>query len=396
MDSDHSPSTALRLGRRRLLGLGAGLVGAAACERLTKTGPHAAVVGGEAPLDPARVAAPAPAVHTGARVQWRVVTTWPKSLPVLGQGVQMLADQVATMSGGRFTLEVFGAGELVGAFEVFDAVSRGIAELGHGAAYYWSGKVPAAQFFTSVPFGMNALQMYGWLLSGGGLALWEETYSDFDLLPIPAGNTGMQMGGWFRKRIQTLADFQGLKMRIPGFGGRVFARIGGAPELLPGGEIYTSLERGVIDATEWVGPYHDYLMGFHRVAKYYYYPGWHEPTGILELLVNRSAWSKLPREFQEILRQAALAQNTWMLAEMEAKNAVYLDKLIAAGVEVLPFPDDVLAALRQATIEELDAFTATDPQARKIRTHYEAHLRRAVAWSRIADQDYYNRVMAQS
>src|SRR5690606_14679795 len=217
-----------------------------------------------------------------------MTTTWPPNFPILGEGCKLVAEWIRQMSGGRMEIEVYGGGELIPALEAFDAVSNGAIEMGSGAAYYWSGKVPAAQFFASVPFGMNAQQVNSWLISGGGMALWEKNYAKYNLIPFPCGNTGVQMGGWFRKEINSMADIQGLKMRIPGLGGKVLDRAGGTAVLSPGSELYTNLERGVIDATEWVGPYHDYIMGFHEVASHYYYPGWHEVGTTFEKFVNKS------------------------------------------------------------------------------------------------------------
>jgi len=370
------------------LGLGTALA-AAGCDRLLKTGDAAHIVGGDKPLDQQQLAG-APAVHTGKTFRWRVVTTWPTSLPVFSEGVERIAETARRLSGGRLQIEVFGAGELVPALETFQAVSQGIAELGHGAAYYWAGKIPAAQFFTSVPFGMNTQQSYAWTMAGGGWELWRDAYADFGLVPIPAGNSGMQMAGWFTQKIESMEDFRGLKMRIPGLGGKVLARAGGAPELIPGGEIYTSLERGVIDATEWVGPYHDYTMGFHNVAKHYYYPGWHEPTGVLELIVNRQKWNSLPRDLQAILTQAALDQNLWMLSEMEHQNIRHLRLLQEEeGVDVRPLPREVLANLKQHAEAAISELADEDPLSRRVYDHYRAFRRRAQSWGKISEEAYF-------
>ncbi|MEL6275686.1 MAG: TRAP transporter substrate-binding protein, partial [Bacteroidota bacterium] len=225
--------------------------------------------------------------NSGQRYEWKMVTTWPPGFPILGEGCNLLADLVRVMSGGRLNIEVYGGGELVPALGAFDAVQQGAAQLGSGSPYYWAGKIPAAQFFSGYPFGLNAQQMNAWLIAGGGLELWQELYAEFGMVPFVGGNTGVQMGGWYNREINTVADFQGLKMRMPGLGGRVLEALGGTPVLLAGGEIYTGLERGVIDATEWVGPYHDYIMGFHEITKYYYYPGWHEPGTAFEFFANQ-------------------------------------------------------------------------------------------------------------
>ena len=230
--------------------------------------------------------------------KWKMVTTWPKNFPGLGTAPERFAKNVALMSQGQLEVKVFGAGELVPALEVFDAVSGGTAEMGHGAGYYWKGKAPEAQFFTTVPFGMTAQEMNGWIHHGGGQALWEEVYAKFGLVPLAAGNTGVQMGGWFNKEINSVADLKGLKMRIPGLGGEVFKRIGGLPVLLPGSELFTALQTGAIDASEWVAPYNDLAFGLHKAAKYYYYPGWHEPGPALELIVRKEAFESLPPTYK--------------------------------------------------------------------------------------------------
>ena len=232
--------------------------------------------------EPEAGAGQGPAVHTNKTYKWKMVTTWPPNLPVLQTGAERFAKRVKEASNGRLQIQIFAAGELVPALSVFDAVSDGTVECGSGASYYWAGKAPAAQWFAAVPFGFNAQGINAWLYSGGGLELWEELYAPFNLVPRPQGNTGVQMGGWFRKEMNSIEDYQGLKMRIPGLGGKVVSKAGGTVVLLPGGEIFTSLERGVIDATEWVGPMHYLRTGFHKPAKYYHYPGWHEPGTVLD------------------------------------------------------------------------------------------------------------------
>ena len=261
------------------------------------------------------------------RFNWKLVTTWPPNFPVFQDGVKRFASDVKRMSRGQLNIHVFAGGELIPALQTFDAVSEGTVEMGHGAAYYWAGKIPVAQFFTAVPFGMNAQGMNAWLYEGGGLDLWREIYAPHQLVPFPMGNTGVQMGGWFRKPINSVADLKGLKMRIPGLGGKVIAKTGVNPVLLAGGEIYTALERGTIDATEWVGPYHDLRLGLYRAAKYYYYPGWHEPGPTLELTINKKAWESLPPQLKLIVETAAAASNLKMLSEFEAKNLEALNTL---------------------------------------------------------------------
>lgn len=222
-------------------------------------------------------AAPTAVAGSSQKIKWKMVTTWPKNFPGLGSAAETFARLVDEMSSGRMTVHVYGAGELVPPFEVFDAVSQGVADAGHGAAYYWKGKVPASVFFTAIPFGMTAQEMNGWYHYGGGIELWRELYEPFNLVPFSGGSTGVQMAGWFNKELNSPDDLVGLKMRIPGLAGEVFARAGGSSVRIAGGELYTSLETGVIDAAEWVGPFNDLTLGLHQVAKYYYYPGWHEP-----------------------------------------------------------------------------------------------------------------------
>jgi TRAP-type mannitol/chloroaromatic compound transport system substrate-binding protein len=289
-------------------------------------------------------------------INWTMVTTWPPGFQGLGTGAEYLAEQINKLSNGRMKVKVYGAGELVPALQVFDAVASGSAEMGHGVAYYWKGKLPAASFFASVPFGLNAQEMNSWLLKGGGLELWQELYAPYNLIPMPAGNTGLQMAGWFNKEINSMKDIQGLKMRIPGLGGEVLKRAGGTPELIAGGEIFSALETGRIDAAEFVGPYNDLAFGFYKAAKYYYYPGWHEPGTTLEAIINQEAMSKLPKDLQEIVRSACLTANADMLAEFALKNGEALKVLVEKhDVKVKRLPEDVLSefkAISEQLVEE--------------------------------------------
>ncbi len=335
----------------------------------------------------------APAVISQKKFRWKMVTTWPPHFPVLGEGVDLFARWVEELSGGQLTIHVYGGGELVPALEVFETVSQGIVQLGHGASYYWAGKVPAAQFFSSVPFGMNGQQMNAWLYRGGGLDLWRKVYLPFNVIPFPGGNTGVQMGGWFNKEINSIDDFKGLKMRIPGLGGKVIAKAGGSAILSPGGEIYTNLERGVIDATEWIGPYHDYLMGFHRIARYYYYPGWHEPGSVLELIVNKSAFEQLPAHLKAIIETAAFRLNLWILSEFEAQNAIYLQKIKDEGkVDIRPFPAEVLTTLRQYANEVIEELITRDPLSKEVFQAFQAFKKQIGGWADISEKMYYDAI----
>lgn len=359
-----------------------------------KTGSAATLAGGSVLLlgcsGGAEQTSEAPAVHTRKSYQWRMVTTWRPHFPVMGEGADFMAQWIDEMSEGRLKIQVYGGGELVPALETFEAVSQGVAEMGHGVAYYWAGKISAAQFFAAVPFGMNAQQMNSWLYCGGGIPLWEELYAPYNLVPMPAGNTGMQMGGWFNREINSVNDLKGLRMRIPGLGANVIAKAGGSPILSAGDEIYTNLDRGVIDATEWVGPYHDYLMGFHRIAKYYYYPGWHEPGPVLELIVNKGQWDALPKDLQMIIRTAAARANLWMLSEFESKNNEYLQKIIAdPKVSVRKFSDEVLRALKKYSAEVIAEMTAIDPWSKRVYESFDVFHKKVAGWAEVSEKVYY-------
>ncbi len=321
--------------------------------------------------------------------QWKMVTTWLPNFPILQEGVEQLSKDLEMMSGGRLKVKVYAGGELVPPLQSFEAVSQGTVQMGHGAAYYWAGKVSAAQFMSAVPFGMTAKGMNAWLYNGGGLELWRELYKPFNLVPFPAGNTGVQMGGWFNKKIESVADLKGLKMRIPGLGGKVLEKAGGTPRLLAGSEIYTALERGNIDATEWVGPFHDKRLGLYRAAKYYYYPGWHEPGTTLELIINREAWAELPEDLQKIVTVAARSSNQWMYSRFEALNIKALRELQDNhDVKVLAFPPEVLKELKQLTIEALDEEAVKSASFKKVYEAYKQFQADNAAWNAISDEAY--------
>lgn len=327
--------------------------------------------------------------------EWKLVTSWPKNFPGLGVAPENFARMVDEMSGGRMKIRVYGAGELVPALEVFDAVSSGTAEIGHSASYYWKGKIPEVQFFTALPFGMNAREMESWVKYGGGLELWEELYAPFNLIPMRGGNTGVQMGGWFNKEINSLEDFQGLTMRIPGIGGEVIERIGGVPVNIGAGEIFTSLQTGVIDATEFVGPYNDLALGFQEVADYYYYPGWQEPGSIMEFMFNKEEFEALPADLQAIMRAAAEATSLDMTDEATARNSAALATLVNEyGVELRQFPDDLMAELYRVSQDIIDEMGQATEMGQRILTSYrnfEAQVREYHAISTEA----YDRIRAQ-
>ena len=322
--------------------------------------------------------------------RWKMVTTWPANFPGLGSGAADLAALITRATGGRITVKVYAGGELVPPFEVFDAVSRGTAELGHSGPYYWKGKSEATPFFCAVPFGMNAQEMNGWLYSGGGLDLWRELYSGFNLVPFPAGNTGVQTAGWFNREINTVDDFKGLKMRIPGLGGEVIARVGGTPVNLPGAELFSALQNGTIDATEWVGPYNDLAFGLHRVAKYCYYPGWQEPGPTLECMVNRDAYQSLPADLQAIIESCCGAVNEDVLSAYTAQNQQAMRVLIDEHqVEFRRIPDSILAALRKTSEALLVDLVGDDGLARRVHESFKKFRDQSRAWHAISEIPFY-------
>jgi len=344
--------------------------------------------------DPSTNDIEAPNLITTKKYKWKMVTTWPPNFPVLGTGAVKYAEWVNEMTNGQIEIKVYGGGTLVPALEVFDAVTGGASEMGTGASYYWAGKNPAVQFFATVPFGLNAQQMNSWLYSGGGMELWRELYAKFNLVPFAGGNTGVQMAGWFNKEINTIEDFKGLKMRIPGLGGKVLQDIGGTPVLSAGSEIYTNLERGVIDATEWIGPYHDYLMGFHDIAKYYYSPGWHEPGTNLEIIINKRLYDGLPKSLQAILEAASYKLNAWTLAEFESKNNEYLQKIInESDVQIRQLSPDILSALFDAREKMISDLVAQNADSKKVYDSYSKFQKDITDWSKYSEGLYHN-VMA--
>ncbi len=348
-------------------------------------------------LKTAGAAAAATTVATTAQAddkkvyKWKMVTTWPKNFPGLGTGAEFLAKKITEMTNGQVQVKVYGAGELVPAFEVFDAVSNGTAQMGHAGAYYWKGKSEAIQFFTTVPFGLTTDEMNSWLYYGGGMDLWREIYDKFNLIPAAAGNTGTQMGGWFNKEINSIEDLKGLKMRMPGLGGEVLKRLGGSPVTIPGGEIFTSLQSGTIDATEWVGPYNDLAFGLYKAAKYYYYPGWHEPGSAMETSINKDAFNELPKHLQVLVLDAARIANQDMFAEYNARNGEALNTLVTKHkVQLKKFPDDVLQALRKVSDEVVAEVAKKDPMSQKVYDSYIAFRDKSAKYAEVAERAYLN------
>ena len=331
-------------------------------------------------------------VSADKQVRWKMVTSWPKNFPGLGAGAETLATYINKLSGGSLKIRVYGANELVPPLGVFDFVSSGGAEMGHSGAYYWKGKTAAAQFFSSVPFGMTAQEMNSWLYYGDGIKLWEEVYKDFNLIPRPAGNTGVQMGGWFNKEINSTDDLKGLKMRIPGLGGEVLARAGGTPFTLAGAEIFTSLQTGVIDATEWVGPYNDRAFGLHKAAKYYYYPGWHEPGPSLECIINKDAYNKLSDQHKTIIDLACKAANIDMISDYMSKNYQALEYFKKENVQIKQFPKEVLVKLSKISDEILIELSQKNKLSKKVYDSYINFLNRVRPWTLISEDGYLSSI----
>lgn len=333
----------------------------------------------------------APHVIAQPKVRWRMPTTFPASLDVLHGSAERLARLVEQMSAGRFAIEVFPAGQLMPALNVFDACSQGSVEAFVGASYYWDRKEPAVQWFCTVPFGMNPQGMAAWYAHGNGMTLWEETYAAFGLVPRPGIGIAPQMAGWFRKKITNVADFKGLKMRIPGLGGHVVAKLGGTVVLTPAGQIYAALERGVIDASEWVGPHDDLKLGLQNTASHYYYPGWHEPGTTLEFTFNRKAYDALPVDLKQILDHATAAVRAYAIPEWEFKNASALARLESeykGKVEILALPTPVLRDLKQVSAEVVRAESEKSPMARRVYASFTDFQARIGDWGQISEGAY--------
>lgn len=323
------------------------------------------------------------------RRELKMVTTWPKDFPGLGTMAERTAQFVSDLSGGQMTVKVFAAGELVSAFESFDAVSDGAADLYHGAEYYWVGKSPGFAFFTAVPFGMTAVEIMAWTEFGGGQALWDELSGKFNIKPFAAGNTGHQMAGWYKKEINSLEDLRGLKIRMPGLGGEVLRRLGASAVAISGGEIYQALQSGAIDGTEWVGPWNDMAFGFYNEAKYYYWPGFHEPGAQLGVGMNLDVWSSMNETEQTIIRAACQWANNLSIAEYTANNANFLDQLINEhGVQLRKMPDDVMAAAAREAKIVLEETAAGDELTGRIFKSFAASLKTSQAWGGISDEAF--------
>jgi len=332
----------------------------------------------------------APAVQTTKNVQWRMASSFPRGLDTIYGASEVLAERVEALSEGRFQIRAYAAGEIVPGLQVMDAVQQGTVQVGQTASYYFIGKNPALAFDCCVPFGMTSRQQSAWLSEGGGLELMRGLFSDFNILTFPAGNTGAQMGGWFKQEIHSADDLRGLKIRVPGLGGEVMNRLGATVQVLAGPDIYPALERGAIDATEWVGPYDDEKLGFYKVAKNYYYPGWWEPGPSLSLYVNRKAWDQLPVAYQEIYTTAAYEAASTMQARYDAKNPSALGRLLAHGVSVRPFSRDLLERAEEAAMSMFADQAAKDGTYRKVYEHWTKARREAFDWFGTAELAYAN------
>ncbi|MBD2448271.1 TRAP transporter substrate-binding protein [Nostoc sp. FACHB-152] len=331
-----------------------------------------------------------PSLQAGLpNIRWRMATSWPKSLGTF-IGAETVAKRVAEMTNGRFKITPFAAGELVPGLQVLDAVQAGTVECGHTSSYYYIGKSPALAFATAVPFGLNAQQQYAWLYQGGGLAAIQKIYSNFNVINFPAGSTGAQMGGWFKKEIKSVADLKGLKMRIPGLGGQVMSRLGVNVQVLPGGEIYLALDRGAIDAAEWVGPYDDEKLGLNKAAQFYYYPGWWEPGPTLDILVNLNAWNRLPKEYQEVLKTATVEASLTMLNEYDALNGEALTRLLASGTKLVPYSQEILQAAQKISFDIFEENASKDANFKQVYEGWKAFRERIFAWNKVNELSYAN------
>jgi TRAP-type mannitol/chloroaromatic compound transport system substrate-binding protein len=330
----------------------------------------------------------APAVHAQQAMRWRIASSFPKSLDTIFGAAEVFAKKVGELSGGKFTITVHAGGELMPPFGVLDGTSNGTVEMAHTAPYYFFGKDPTFALDCAIPFGLNSRQMTAWMYEGNGLSLMREFYANVGIVNFPMGNTGAQMGGWYRKEIKSLADMKGLKMRIGGFGGKVLERIGAVPQNIPGGEIYQSLEKGTIDAAEWIGPYDDLKLGFNKVASHYYYPGWWEGGPQLTLFVNKKAYDGLSSEYKAMIETAAAYAHTDMQAKYDAKNPGALKTLVSQGTKLHPFPADVMNAAFKAAEEVYAELSASNPAWKKIYADYSAFRRDQNLWFRFTEMAF--------
>ncbi|MBU0589727.1 MAG: TRAP transporter substrate-binding protein [Gammaproteobacteria bacterium] len=338
----------------------------------------------------------APAAHAqGASIRWRLASSFPKSLDTIFGGADTFAKKVSEMSGGKFTISTHAGGELMPAFGVLDGVQNGTVEVAHTAPYYFFGKDPTFALGCAIPFGLNSRQMTAWMYEGNGLKLMREFYAGYNIVNFPGGNTGAQMGGWFRKPIKSVKDIKGLKMRLGGFAGSVISRLGGVPQNIPGGDVYQALEKGTIDAAEWVGPYDDQKMGFNKVAPYYMYPGWWEGGPQLDILINDKAYNSLSAENKAIVEAAASYAHVEMQAKYDAKNPKALKELVASGTKLVPFPNDVMKAAFKASMEVYAELNAKNPAWKKIYADYATFRRDQNLWFRFTEAKFDSFMQSQ-
>jgi TRAP-type mannitol/chloroaromatic compound transport system substrate-binding protein len=327
----------------------------------------------------------APAIARAQTQKWRMVTSWPRRLPGPGMSAERVAERIRSLSGGRLDITVHAAGEMVPAFEVLDAVGNGVADMGHTASFYWQGKMPAASFFTTVPFGLTPGEHVAWIEAGGGQGLWDELYAPFGVKPFMGGNTGVCMGGWFRREVKSLADLRGLKLRTLGLGGEVYRRLGVTPQTTPPAEILVSLQSGVIDGAEFVGPGTDIALGLYRVAPFYYYPGFNKPNGTGECIIALKAWNALSDELKAVVAHACATEANYALAEMERLNATALEALVNEHkVKLAVFPEDLITAARKQANDVLGELAGRSAMTGKVHASYVAFRERTATWSRVS------------
>jgi TRAP-type mannitol/chloroaromatic compound transport system substrate-binding protein len=352
-------------------------------------------IGGGAAVVASTVAAPAIA-QSMPELKWRLASSFPKSLDTLFGGGENFAKFIGEMTDNKFQVRIFAAGEIVPGLQVLDAVQNGTVEMGHTASYYYFGKDPTLAFDTTLPFGMNARQQEAWMAYGGGKELLAEVYKDYNTISIPCGNTGAQMGGWFRKEIKGPEDMKGLKFRIAGIAGMVCAKLGSVPQQIAGGDIYPALEKGTIDAAEWVGPYDDQKLGFNKIAPYYYYPGWWEGGPQTSAYVNITKWNELPKYYQSVIQAAAARAQTLMLAKYDAENPKALRELMAAGTKLLPYPQSVMEAAFIASNELYAEISAKNPKFKKVYENWKPFRNEEILWFRVSENTFDNFMARQS
>ena len=354
----------------------------------------AASVGG---AGAAATAISAPAIaQSSPEIKWRCTSSFPKSLDTLYGAAEVFAKALAESTDNKFQVQVFAGGEIVPALQAVDAVTNGTVEMCHSASYYYWGKDTTFAFGTAVPFGLNARMQNAWQYEGGAIDLMNKFYAKHKIYALPAGNTGAQMGGWYRKEINSPDDLKGLKIRIGGFGGAVIQKLGAIPQQTPGGEIYSSLEKGTIDAAEWVGPYDDEKLGFHKVAKYYYYPGWWEGGAMLHTFINLEKWNSLPKHYQAAVKNAAALANTMMMAKYDVQNPAALKRLVGLGAQLRPFSEPVLDACFKAANEVYAENSAKNPDFKTVYEHMKAYRKEWFDWYQVADYTYDTYMLIQN